>query len=125
MNMLRRNRLIVAALVAVTVLMLGSCAAVLGVLFGSMDYLPKGEFVAAYDSPQGTYTLNIYLDGGGATTGFAIRGELVTAANGSRKNIYWSYPEQEATVEWVSDEVVDINGHVLDVVHDTYDWRRQ
>lgn len=92
----------------------------------SMENLPTGEFVSSHPSPQNTYTLNIYLDGGGATVDFAIRGEIVYSDGRPTQNIYWNYHECEATVEWISDEIVVINGIELDVSKgDIYDWRTE
>lgn len=59
---------------------------------------------------------------GGATTSYAIRGEAVT--DRGVKNIYWQYDETRADVRWLSDEVVSINGVVLNIYEDVYDYRR-
>ncbi|NIL30162.1 DUF5412 family protein, partial [Bacillus thuringiensis] len=44
--------------------------------FFSMDRLPTGEKIAEKQSPDGTYTFKAYVTNGGATTSFAVRGEL-------------------------------------------------
>lgn len=41
-----------------------------------MGRLPKGNLISEVKSPNGTYTINAYLTNGGATTSYAIRGEL-------------------------------------------------
>jgi hypothetical protein len=41
------------------------------------------------------------------------------------KNIYWGYPEKEAIVRWITNDVVIINGKVLNIFKDIYDFRRQ
>lgn len=92
---------------------------------GTMSNLPQGEFVAAYDSPSSNYTINIYLCNGGATTDFAIRGELIDNLNENKKNIYWGYHEDEADVNWLDEENVVINGKTLNVLHDVYDFRNE
>ena len=63
--------------------------------FISIDFLPRGE---------------------------RIRGEAVT--DRGVKNIYWQYDETRADVRWLSDEVVSINGVVLNIYEDVYDYRR-
>lgn len=103
--------------VALFAILLTSC--------GTMGNLPKGEFVAAYDSPSSNYTINIYLCNGGATTDFAIRGELIDNLNEKKKNIYWGYHEDEADVNWLDEENVVINGRTLNVLHDVYDFRNE
>lgn len=85
--------------------------------------IPKGELIAAYDSPNGEYALNVYLCDGGATVDYSIRGELITHETGYRKNIYWNYHESDAVVQWVDNDTVTVNGHTLNVHEDTYDFR--
>lgn len=91
----------------------------------NMANLPQGEFLNSYESPDSNFTINIYLDGGGATTDFAIRGELVDNHNNNKKNIYWGYHEQEADVDWIDEETVIINGRELNIFKDSYDFRRE
>jgi outer membrane lipoprotein-sorting protein len=100
------------------------CILLILFLSSCMSALPKGEFLSAYDSPDKSYTINIYLCNGNATTDFSIRGELVNNADRAKRNIYWSYHEQEAEVEWIDKETVIINEVVLNVLLDTYDFRR-
>ena len=44
--------------------------------FYDMSRLPTGELISEVQSPGGTYTLKSYRTDGGATTSYAIRGEL-------------------------------------------------
>ncbi|NPC94153.1 DUF5412 domain-containing protein [Bacillus sp. WMMC1349] len=94
--------------------------------FYSMDHLPEGKWIQSSTSPNQQYKLNIYLvNKGGATVAYSIRGELLNVSNGKRKNIYWGYREQKATITWKDNNHVSINNRVLDVRSDTYDWRRE
>ena len=86
-----------------------------------MDFLPRGERILVSESPGGNQ-IHLYLCNGGATTSYAIRGEAVT--DRGVKNIYWQYDETRADVRWLSDEVVNINGVVLNIYEDVYDYRR-
>ena len=92
---------------------------------GKMSNLPQGEFVNSYESPDSNFTINIYLCNGGATTDFAIRGELVDNHNTTKKNIYWGYHEEEADVNWIDENTVIINGRTLNVLKDVYDFRKE
>ncbi|PIE92332.1 DUF5412 family protein [Bacillus fungorum] len=94
--------------------------------FFTLSGVSGGEKIQSIHSPDKTYTLHIYRHNGGATTSFAIRGELV--ANNKKfmntKNIYWNYREENATVQWLDDHTVMINNHNLHVETDTYDFRK-
>ena len=86
----------------------------------------KGEFISEVKSPNGTYTVKSYLSNGGATTGYAILGELnYNKVNKKPKNIYWNYREEKADIEWTDEVTVIINGHKVNILHDTFDFRRE
>lgn len=90
----------------------------------SMESLPKGEFLGEESSPDGKFTLKAYVTNGGATTSYAVRGELVlNEKNGKTKNIYWNYREGEAEISWVDNDTVIINNHTLNVPNEKYDFR--
>lgn len=93
--------------------------------FYDMERLPKGELLLQVHSPSETYSIKAYRTNGGATTAYAIRGEL--NFNNSRKkpkNIYWNYREDQAVIEWVDEDTVIINGIELDVPNEKFDFRR-
>lgn len=92
--------------------------------FVSMESLPKGEFLVEESSPDGKFTLKAYVTNGGATTSYAVRGELVfNEKNGKIKNIYWNYREEDAEISWVDNDTVIINNHTLNVPKEKYDFR--
>lgn len=94
-------------------------------LFFDINRIPEGELIDQIDSPSGEYSLRVYLVNGGATTSYAIRGELAyNQLDKKSKNIYWNYKEETALVKWIDNNTVDINGHVIDVRYQVYDWRR-
>nr|WP_245546993.1 DUF5412 domain-containing protein [Evansella cellulosilytica] len=94
--------------------------------FFDMNRLPTGEYLTEETSPDGTYTLKAYISDGGATTSYAIRGELVyNEKKNKTKNIYWNYREEDAEINWLDDNTVVINGHALNVLHDKFDYRNQ
>ena len=93
--------------------------------FFDIGRLPKGDLISELQSPNGTYTIKAYVTNGGATTSYAIRGELnFNNRRKSPKNIYWNYREDKATIEWIDDDTVIINGHELDVPDERFDFRR-
>lgn len=93
--------------------------------FFDMNRLPKGELISEVSSPKGTYTLKAYVSNGGATTDYAVRGELnFNKENKKSKNIYWNYHEEKASIKWIDENTVLINGHELSVPNETFDFRR-
>ncbi|MEM1505503.1 DUF5412 domain-containing protein [Domibacillus sp. 8LH] len=93
--------------------------------FFDMGRLPKGDFISEADSPNGDYTVKAYVSSGGATTDFAVRGELhFNKENKKPKNIYWNYHEQQAVMKWLDQDTVVINGHRLDVPYDVFNFRK-
>ncbi|WP_235549727.1 DUF5412 domain-containing protein [Paenibacillus sp. Soil766] len=93
--------------------------------FFDMNRLPTGELIEQSNSPYGKYTINAYVSSGGATTGYAVRAELVSNKNSKKKNIYWNYREENADIVWIDDETVKINGHVLSLPNEKFDFRRE
>lgn len=93
--------------------------------FFSMNNLPEGELLKTIESPNETYSLEIYRTDGGATTSFSIRGALVENQTKNSKNIYWNYKAENTSVSWKNEHTVVINGTVLDVRKDKYDWRKE
>ncbi len=90
-----------------------------------MNRLPKGELKSEVQSPDGKYSIKGYLTNGGATTSYAIRGELNYNNSKRRpKNIYWNYREKEAIIQWVDGNTVIINRIELNVPNEKFDFRR-
>lgn len=110
-----RKRLLLVTVLCLCMVLLTACS--------GMDRLPEGERIKSVDSPDGVYRINAYLCDGGATTDYAVRCEVETVASGEKRNIYWQYHQENVTIKWKSDLVVDIGGKVLDVTKDSYDWR--
>lgn len=94
--------------------------------FFDMNRLPEGELISDVTSPSEIYTFKAYLTNGGATTSYAIRGELnFNDSDKKSKNIYWNNREDEVEIEWMDNDTVIINGIELDVEHETFDFRRE
>lgn len=86
--------------------------------------LPEGTLIKSSTSPTDRYRVNAYLVDGGATTDFAIRAEVVDEYTGKKRNIYWNYHESDADLLWISNDTININGIVLNVTTDMYDFRK-
>ena len=88
-----------------------------------MTRLPKGDYLTEEKSSNGNYTLKAYVTSGGATTGYAVRGELVYNKEKKSKTVYWNYRESAADIEWIDNDTVVINGHTLNIPNDKFDYR--
>lgn len=93
--------------------------------FFDMERLPEGEYIGEVTSPDGRYTVKAYVTNGGATTSFAVRGELnFNQDKRKSKNINWQYKIETASIKWLDNDTVIINNVELDVPNDKYDYRR-
>ncbi|WP_409969109.1 DUF5412 domain-containing protein [Bengtsoniella intestinalis] len=93
--------------------------------FFTIQNIEGQEILGVSESLDGTYSLSMYLNNGGATTSYAVLGTLKNNETGKEKNIYWQYKCEQATVEWIDDTTVEINGIVLDITTDVYDYRNK
>ena len=67
--------------------------------FFDMNRLPKGEYLIEKTSPGGHYTLKAYLTNRGATTSYAVRGELVfNEGNKSKPKIFIGMNEKKLPI---------------------------
>jgi hypothetical protein len=105
-------------------IVIGGAAYAFNWAFLDIQRLDGQEYLTESSSPDGTYTVTAYLNNGGATTSYAVLGTLANNANGKVKNIYWEYRCEKAEMEWLNDETIRINGIVLNVKKDIYDFRR-
>lgn len=122
--MSKKKVLIVLVIVMITIGI--GAFTVINNLFYSMSRLPNGDFLTESTSSDGTYTIKTYLCNGGATTDYAVRGELIiNNKNDNPKNIYWDYEVTKANISWVDNDTVIINGHEIDLPNNKYDWRRE
>ncbi|MBZ9533312.1 DUF5412 domain-containing protein [Cytobacillus oceanisediminis] len=111
--------------IVISLILLGLIGYAVYWAFYDMNRLPKGEYLTEETSPDGTYTLKAYLVNGGATTSYAIRGELVLNNKDNKtKNVYWNNNEETATIEWTDKNTVVVNGHTLHAPKERFDYRK-
>lgn len=93
--------------------------------FFSTAAIEGEKFVSEYPSPNSTYTVEIYQNDGGATTGYATLGVLRKKSDSSySRNIYWENHTESAEVKWLDDDTVVINGRKIEnVLKNKYDFR--
>lgn len=116
----RKRKTIYIFLVTVTV-------AFLITVFLSMEtmlLLPKGRFISDAVSPDADRIVKVYRCNEGATVDFAIRCE-VSGKGLVTRNIYWQYHASEASVSWLDNDTVCINGILINVLTERYDYRHR
>ena len=106
---------------ALLVVILSACAFYWA--FFDLQRVDGQELLKQSDSPDGNYTVSVFLNNGGATTGYAVLCSVLNHQNGKEKNIYWNYPCSDAEIVWLDADTVNINGIALDINKDTYDYR--
>ena len=105
-------------------LTVGGVAFFINWAFYDIQRIDGQEYLDEIISPKGTYTVTAYLKNGGATTDYAVLCTTKNNKNGKTKNIYWQNRIAKADMEWLSDENIKINGIILNVKKETYDYRR-
>ncbi len=92
-------------------------------LFSSMINLPEGEYLQSSISPENDYKINAYVSIKSLSDD-AIRCEVEDLTTGKTRNLYWEYKKSEVNINWIDKKTVNINGKILDVTKDKYDWRK-
>ena len=92
--------------------------------FYNMDDLPEGDLIYSSTSPSKNYRIDAFRCSGNATTDFSIRCSVYNLETKKQRNIYWAYHQEDVDIKWISESDVNINGMVLNVLTDSYDWRR-
>lgn len=112
--------------VFVVLVMLVSIFNMCGLLFdgtvNSTADLPTGELRESIPSKDNKNTLNLYvayLNG----VGYAVRGEVVSAADSEVNNIYWQIGTDELHAAWINKDTVMINGNRVNINGTPFDSR--
>jgi len=85
-----------------------------------MSHMTSQELIGNYPSPDGEHTAYIYLYDGGATTPFSILCDVKGERIFGKRRIYVKDHIDTATVEWIDERTVRINGVTLDIFDDKY-----
>ena len=93
--------------------------------FFDIQRLSGQEVITTSDSPNGQYTITAYKNNGGATTGYAVLANVVNHDNQKSRNFYWQDDCEDASIIWIDETTVEINGISLNIWEDTYDYRRK
>ncbi|WP_017414946.1 MULTISPECIES: DUF5412 domain-containing protein [Clostridium] len=113
-----------ATIFIVVAAMIGGVAYFINWAFYDIQRIHGQEYLTESTSPNGTYTVTASLNNGGATTGYSVLGTLKNNKSGKSKNIYWQYHCEKADMEWLNEDIIQINGVELKVKNEVYDYRK-
>ena len=108
----------------ITCVFIALCTKVLYRCFFDLNNLPAGTYISESISPNKQYIIKAYLCSGNGTTDNSVRCEVIDLKNKEKKNIYWQYKIDKADIYWRNNVIVCINGKQLNILKDSYDWRR-
>lgn len=95
---------------------------VLCIAYCSISNQTQETLICSSTSPTGNYLLEAYRTEPGATVDFSIRVYIVR--DKIKTLIYDAYHESDATIVWLSEHIVSINGKSLDLSKaEEYNWR--
>ena len=98
-------------------------ALIVGILFFFMYTMPNGgELLYSTSSPSGQYTIDVYFHYNSLGSD-SVRCKAYHESGLMERNIYYSYPKETVEIEWISETEVIIDGTVVNIVFDRYDWR--
>ena len=122
---MKKKRNTIAIVLSIVIIITIVMSSAMYYLFFDINRIKGEELITQSVSPNSTYTIEAYLNGGSATTDSAV---LCTICYNNKdkkdRNIYWDYHCNEAVIEWVDDDTVIINGKTInDVTKDKYDFR--
>lgn len=84
---------------------------------------PTGEIINSAVSQNSNYVAKAYVNDSGATMDHAILVRVFDKEQNT-KNVYWEYPCEHVEMKWMTPYEIKINGVLLDVRYDVYDWRK-
>ena len=122
---MKKKTKIIASVLTLLIVLIGLLGYGIHWAFFDIQRLSGQKIIATSDSPDGQYTVTAYKNNGGATTGYSVLATVVDHDHQKSRNFYWQYHCEDATIIWVDETTVEINGVSLDVWKDTYDYRRK
>ncbi len=92
--------------------------------FFDIQRIKGQDILEISQSENQKYTVTAFLNNGGDTVDYAVLCQVKDNETNKAKNIYWQYHCETANIKWIDDETVSINGVILNVATDIYDYRR-
>lgn len=82
----------------------------------------KETFLFESKSPDNSIVLEAYVTEPGATVDYSIK--VYVILTNEKRLVYNAYHERQASIDWIDNSNVVINGHLLNLsINEKYDWR--
>ncbi|WP_195989732.1 DUF5412 family protein [Clostridium sp. D53t1_180928_C8] len=94
-----------------------------GIIFLKESFAPSKELISRTESSDGKYKIEAYRIDGGATVDWAVRCYLKGGKIVGKKLIYNEYHVDSASLVWIDNDTIWINGHEIDLPYGKYDFR--
>lgn len=94
-----------------------------GIVFLKEFFAPSKELISKTESVDGKYEVEAYRINGGATTDYAVRCYVKGDKILGKKLIYNDYHIDSASLVWIDNDTILINGHEIDLPDGKYDFR--
>lgn len=94
-----------------------------GIVFLKEFFDPSKELISKTESVDGKYEVEAYRINGGATTDYAVRCYVKGDKILGKKLIYNDYHIDSASLVWIDNDTILINGHEIDLPDGKYDFR--
>jgi len=85
--------------------------------------VPKGSPIIQKTSPNGQYNLKVYYANGSSTAPTLLIGILVAIKNESKNSYIYLDKAEKATINWIDNNDVLINGHKIEIPNGKFDFR--
>lgn len=98
--------------------------AICGAIYALSNIIAHSEdLISISESASGKYKVESYLINGGATTDYAVRSYLIVDGKKRKRVIYNDYHINDASIAWIDNDTININGHIIALPNGKYDFR--
>ena len=117
-----KKKILIGTLVSLCILISLIIFALYELISTTSKMFPQNEELLSESfSPDNKYKVEAYLVDNGATTAFSVKC-ILFVDNKKSKTIYSDYHIRDANIEWIDNDTVSINSHIIDLPDGKYDW---
>lgn len=117
-----KKKVLIGTLVSLCILISLIIFALYELISTTVKMFPQNEELLSESfSPDNKYKVEAYLVDSEATTDFGVKC-ILFVDNKKSKTIYSDYHIRDANIEWIDNDTVSINSHIIDLPDGKYDW---